>query len=46
MGRVANVFPTGDVRVSVNGRVWTYNPMCLLPAPGEDPPAVSDGKVT
>ena len=38
LGRVIKVFPTGDVRVSVNGRTWTYNPLCLVPAPGENPP--------
>ena len=36
-----NVFPTGDTRVAVNGRVWTFNPMCLVPAPDENPPEVS-----
>ena len=38
VGRVIKVFPTGDVRVSVNGRTWTYNPLCMEPAPGENPP--------
>ena len=32
------VFPTGDVRVAVNGRTWTYNPRCMVPAPGETAP--------
>ena len=32
------VFATGDIRVAVNGRTWTYNPQCLVPAPGENPP--------
>ena len=40
-GRVVKVFPTGDVRVAVNGRVWTFNPLCMVPAPGENPPEVS-----
>ena len=39
-GRVTKVFPTGDIRASVNGRTWTFNPACLTPAPGENPPAV------
>ena len=43
VGRVSTVFPTGDVRVSVNGRVWTFNPMCLIPAPDENPPEVTEG---
>lgn len=40
-GRVVKVFPTGDVRVAVNGRVWTFNPLCMVPAPGENPPEFS-----
>ena len=40
VGRVIKVFPTGDVRVAVNGRTWTYNPQCLQPAPGENPPEI------
>lgn len=35
-----NVFPTGDTRVGVNGRVWTFNPMCLVAAPGEEAPDI------
>lgn len=38
VGRVIKLFPTGDVRVSVNGRTWTFNPLCMVPAPGENPP--------
>ena len=38
VGRVVKVFPTGDVRVVVNGRTWTYNPHCIAHAPGENPP--------
>ena len=38
MGRVVRVFPTGDVRVAVNGRTWTYNPLSMTLAPGENPP--------
>ena len=37
-GRIVKVFPTGDVRVAVNGRTWTYNPHCMIPAPEENPP--------
>jgi E3 ubiquitin-protein ligase mind-bomb len=33
VGRVVKVFPTGDVRVVVNSRTWTYNPRCLSHAP-------------
>ena len=40
MGRVARVFPTGDVRVVVNGKTWSFNPACLTPAPGENPPEI------
>ena len=31
------VFPTGDVRVKVNGKTWTFNSQCLEAAPGETP---------
>ena len=40
VGRVSKVFPTGDVRVSVNGRSWTYNSQCLTLAPDESPPEI------
>lgn len=36
VGRVMKVFPTGDVRVTVNSRTWTFNPQCLSYAPGEE----------
>ena len=40
VGRVVKVFPTGDVRVVVNSKTWTFNPHCLEHAPLEDiPPA-------
>ena len=35
---MVRVFPTGDVRVAVNGRTWTYNPLSMTLAPGENPP--------
>ena len=38
VGRVVKVFPTGDVRVVVNSRTWTYNPQCLSHAPTEELP--------
>ena len=38
VGRVVKVFPTGDVRVVVNTRTWTYNPQCLQYAPAEELP--------
>ncbi len=34
------MFPTGDVRVAVNGRVWTFNPQAMVAAPDENPPEV------
>lgn len=37
VGRVVNVFPSGDVRVKVNGKTWTFNPRCMEAAPGETP---------
>ena len=40
VGRVSQIFPTGDVRVGVNGMNWTFNPACLTLAPGENPPEV------
>ena len=33
---MVKVFPTGDVRVVVNYRTWTYNPRCLSHAPTEE----------
>ena len=38
VGRITKVFPTGDVRVAVNSRMWTYNPRCLVHAPLEEVP--------
>ncbi len=35
-----NVLATGDVKVKVNGKTWTYNSQCLEPAPEETPPGV------
>jgi len=35
------MFPSGDVRVGVNGRVWTFNPHAMVPAPDENPPEVT-----
>eukprot|EP00731_Ephydatia_muelleri_P014626 Em0008g346a len=41
VGKIVRVFPSGDLRVVVNKRTWTYNPMCLVPAPEETPPDTS-----
>jgi E3 ubiquitin-protein ligase mind-bomb len=41
-GRVIRIFSSGDCRVSVNGRNWTFNPLCLRAAPDEDPPPAVD----
>jgi len=40
LGKVLKVFASGDLRVSVNGAAWTFNPLCLVPAPGETFPDV------
>ena len=40
LGKVTKVFGSGDLRVDVNGASWTFNPLCLVPAPGETPPDV------
>ena len=40
VGRVVRVFPSGDVRLAVNGNTWTFNPLCMKLAPGETPPDV------
>ena len=37
---MTKVFGSGDLRVNVNGASWTFNPLCLMPAPGETPPDV------
>ena len=34
-GRVTKVNAIGTVQVYVAGRGWHFNPLCLLPAPGE-----------
>ena len=39
-GRVTKVFPSGDVQVVVNGRVWTFNSQAMVAAPDENPPEV------
>ena len=35
VGVVIKEFSSGDVRVAVNGKRWTMNPCCLLPAPND-----------
>ena len=35
-GQVVLVHDDGDVVVWINGCRWTYNPACLLHAPGEE----------
>jgi hypothetical protein len=45
VGQVIKVFPTGDVRVTVNSRTWTYNPRCLSHAPTEVIPEPDLGNV-
>ena len=40
LGKVTKVFGSGDLRVDVNGASWTFNPLCLLPVPGETSPDV------
>lgn len=32
-GVVARVYSDGDLRVSVEGKTWTFNPLCVVPAP-------------
>ncbi|CAL4158048.1 unnamed protein product [Meganyctiphanes norvegica] len=32
-GVVAKVYPDGDLRVNIEGRTWTFNPMCVTLAP-------------
>ncbi|CAB4055484.1 MIB [Lepeophtheirus salmonis] len=34
MGRVVKVYPDRDVRVSIMGNTWTFNPTCLVIVPG------------
>ena len=35
IARVVKVLPSGDVRISVSGHRWIFNPACLKHAPGE-----------
>ncbi|XP_050691337.1 E3 ubiquitin-protein ligase MIB2-like isoform X2 [Eriocheir sinensis] len=32
-GVVARVYSDGDLRVNVEGKTWTFNPLCVVPAP-------------
>lgn len=35
IGKVLQIYPDGDLFVSVSGKRWTYNPMCcIIPPPG------------
>ena len=45
VGRVIRVFPTGDVRVAVSNSAWTFNPLCMVPAPGEPVPDTAGEKL-
>lgn len=40
VGKVLKVYSSGDLRVAVNKRTWTFNPMCLVPAPDASPPDI------
>ena len=37
LGRVSKLEDSDCVTLNVNGREWTMNPSCVLPAPGEQP---------
>lgn len=42
---VARVYPDGDLRVNVEGKTWTFNPLCVTLAPRTTPfasPPTSD----
>lgn len=32
-GVVARVYPDGDLRVNIEGKTWTFNPLCVSLAP-------------
>lgn len=34
LGKVTKVYTDGDLRVSVDGQTWTFNPLCVVPVPG------------
>ena len=42
-GVVASVYPDGDLRVNIDGKTWTFNPLCVSPAPHASPAAPSTG---
>ena len=35
VGIVNLIRPSGDVMMSVCGHIWSFNPVCLVPAPGK-----------
>lgn len=34
LGKVVKLYTDGDLRVSVDGQTWTFNPLCLVAVPG------------
>lgn len=34
LGKVVKLYSDGDLRVSVDGQTWTFNPLCVVPVPG------------
>jgi E3 ubiquitin-protein ligase mind-bomb len=34
MGKVTKIYSDGDLRVTVDGQTWTFNPLCVHLMPG------------
>ena len=37
VGTVKHLYSTGDVVITMAGNLWAFNPLCLIPAPGQVP---------
>jgi E3 ubiquitin-protein ligase mind-bomb len=34
LGKVIKIYSDGDLRVSIDGQTWTFNPLCVQLVPG------------
>ena len=44
VGTVKHLHSTGDVVITVTGYIWAFNPLCLIPAPGQVPDVGGGGE--
>lgn len=33
-GKITKIYSDGDLRVTVDGQTWTFNPLCVTSVPG------------